>query len=106
MGTNQYLSEYFHNLLNTIEKEKESDNMSDITVQEENNVSENNVIKERPPVVTEKRKRGRPKGSKNKPKVILTPIDTHSAVAEKRKRGRPKGSKNKPKVILTPIDTN
>ena len=32
-----------------------------------------------------KRKRGRPKGSKNKPKTIV------------KKRGRPKGSKNKPK---------
>ena len=35
-----------------------------------------------------KRKRGRPKGSKNKPKVEAT---------TPKKRGRPKGSKNKPK---------
>jgi hypothetical protein len=39
-----------------------------------------------------KRKPGRPKGSKNKPKVI--PYDT----IPKRKPGRPKGSKNKPKL--------
>jgi predicted SprT family Zn-dependent metalloprotease len=39
-----------------------------------------------------KRKRGRPKGSKNKPKVVT------SYEQPKRKRGRPKGSKNKPKA--------
>ena len=37
-----------------------------------------------------KRKRGRPKGSRNKPKVVEPP----------KKRGRPKGSKNKPKKIV------
>jgi hypothetical protein len=36
-----------------------------------------------------KRKRGRPKGSKNKPKTIQEP---------EKKRGRPRGSKNKPKI--------
>ena len=36
--------------------------------------------------------KGRPKGSKNKPKEV---------VAEK-KRGRPVGSKNTPKVVLPP----
>ena len=41
-----------------------------------------------------KRKRGRPKGSKNKPKKLVE--------EPKRKRGRPKGSKNKPKVIEEP----
>jgi len=39
-----------------------------------------------------KRKRGRPKGSKNKPKITTEP----------RKRGRPKGSKNKPKIATEP----
>ena len=38
------------------------------------------------------RKRGRPKGSKNKPKITTEP----------RKRGRPKGSKNKPKITTEP----
>lgn len=39
--------------------------------------------------------RGRPKGSKNKPKnVAETPIQ---AAPEQKRRGRPKGSKNKPK---------
>ena len=38
-----------------------------------------------------KRKRGRPKGSKNKPKV---------ETKVPKKRGRPKGSKNKPKAIV------
>ena len=38
-----------------------------------------------------KRKRGRPKGSKNKPKITIEP----------KKRGRPKGSKKK-KVIEEP----
>jgi len=37
-----------------------------------------------------KRKRGRPKGSKNKPKIAGQP----------KKRGRPTGSKNKPKKII------
>jgi hypothetical protein len=44
-------------------------------------------------VVPFKRKRGRPKGSKNKSKAA----DPESAPGG-RKRGRPKGSKNKPKV--------
>lgn len=39
-----------------------------------------------------KRKRGRPKGSKNKPKMNTEP----------KKRGRPKGSKNKPKIPIEP----
>jgi hypothetical protein len=39
-----------------------------------------------------KRKRGRPKGVKNKPKA-----DKPVVVKEKRPRGRPKGAKNKPK---------
>ena len=40
-----------------------------------------------------KKKRGRPKGSKNKPKTSEQP---------KKKRGRPKGSKNKPKIEQVP----
>lgn len=47
------------------------------------------------PEEPEKRKRGRPKGSKNKPKNS-TP--TATVQTEKRKRGRPPGSKNKPKT--------
>ena len=43
------------------------------------------------------RKRGRPPGSKNKPKP-----DPSAAPPEKRVRGRPIGSKNKPKVIGAP----
>ena len=43
------------------------------------------------------RKRGRPKGAKNKPKQSVTPSEP--AVAVVRKRGRPKGAKNKPKDI-------
>jgi hypothetical protein len=42
------------------------------------------------------KKRGRPKGAKNKPKPT-----TH-VVAEKRPRGRPKGAKNKPKEQEAP----
>lgn len=41
-----------------------------------------------------KPKRGRPKGSKDKPKVLQS-----YDVEPKRKRGRPKGSKNKPKLV-------
>ena len=43
------------------------------------------------------KKRGRPKGSKNKPKDTLVEPPT-----EPKKRGRPKGSKNKPKETHTP----
>jgi hypothetical protein len=51
-----------------------------------------------------KRKRGRPKGSKNKPKIAAQSYDTTSPVEQpvKRKRGRPKGSKNKPKEFDAP----
>lgn len=54
----------------------------------------------------EKRKRGRPKGSKNKPKPIVVAARRGADRVRKsltlapvtaRKRGRPKGSKNKPK---------
>jgi SprT-like family len=44
-----------------------------------------------------KRKRGRPKGSKNKPKAAA------SYEQKKRKPGRPKGSKNQPKARFNPV---
>jgi hypothetical protein len=55
------------------------------------------------PVEVVKRPRGRPKGSKNKLKVVSPPKTGDDSVSElavpiKRGRGRPKGSKNKPKV--------
>ena len=53
-------------------------------------------------IIQEKRPRGRPKGSKNKPKETQeTP--TKEIIQEKRPRGRPKGSKNKPKITNTPV---
>lgn len=49
-----------------------------------------------------KRKPGRPKGSKNKPKTDTATAATAEAPAteapKRRRRGRPKGSKNKPKA--------
>ncbi|KNC47401.1 uncharacterized protein AMSG_03835 [Thecamonas trahens ATCC 50062] len=56
-----------------------------------------------PPPPPVKRKRGRPKGSKNKPKTpapaaATAPRPDGEGVPVKRKRGRPKGSKNKPKT--------
>ena len=47
---------------------------------------------------TVKRGRGRPKGSKNKPKLDIVAVEA----TEKRGRGRPKGSKNKPKEVTDP----
>jgi hypothetical protein len=44
------------------------------------------------------RKRGRPKGAKNKPKNAELPQQITQVKEAKRGRGRPKGSKNKPKV--------
>lgn len=41
-------------------------------------------------------RRGRPKGSKNKPKMVEEKVEVIEEVV-KRGRGRPKGSKNKPK---------
>jgi len=56
-----------------------------------------------PPVEPAKRKRGRPKGSKNKPKPLRgrPPKRKRGASYEapKRKRGRPKGSRNRPARI-------
>jgi hypothetical protein len=49
------------------------------------------------------KKRGRPKGSKNKPKLTDSPTATE--VVKAKKRGRPKGSKNKPKLTDSPIAT-
>jgi len=46
------------------------------------------------PEQPEKKKSGRPKGSKNKPKAEVISVGVPEG---KRKRGRPKGSKNKPK---------
>jgi SprT-like family len=46
-----------------------------------------------------KRKRGRPKGSKNKPEVLADASLSYDVKATPpRKRGRPKGSKNRPKA--------
>jgi hypothetical protein len=47
-------------------------------------------------VVVEKRGRGRPRGSKNKPKDISM-VASSSTAPMKRRPGRPLGSKNKPK---------
>jgi hypothetical protein len=47
-------------------------------------------------VLMEKRGRGHPRGSKNKPKDA--PMVASSSVSVKRRPGRPVGSKNKPKV--------
>ena len=47
---------------------------------------------------SESKKRGRPKGSKNKPKDTQT-----EQPSEPKKRGRPKGSKNKPKNTPTDV---
>jgi hypothetical protein len=47
-------------------------------------------------VLMEKRGRGRPRGSKNKPKE--TSLMASSSASAKRRLGRPLGSKNKPKV--------
>lgn len=64
--------------------------------------SKNRVCLKTPPIITNSSlsivRRGRPKGSKNKPKSshlidVLSPAVTHKA----KKRGRPKGVKNKPK---------
>jgi hypothetical protein len=44
-------------------------------------------------VTIEKRGRGRPRGSKNKPKIATAP--SSSMAPTKRRRGRPLGSKNK-----------
>ena len=52
---------------------------------------------------TPKRGRGRPKGSKNKPKPS---INTTTENTPKRGRGRPKGSKNKPKVSTNATTEN
>jgi hypothetical protein len=62
-------------------------------------------------VIVPARKRGRPKGSKNKPRAIIQ-MDTEKQIKEAtvsevldlltppKKRGRPKGSKNKPKATI------
>lgn len=52
-----------------------------------------------PGTPVEKRKPGRPKGSRNKKTLEREALAAQAPQAEKRKPGRPKGSKNKPKVI-------
>jgi hypothetical protein len=49
-------------------------------------------------VLMEKRGRGRPRGSKNKPKDA--PMVASSSASMKRRPGHPVGSKNKPKVSI------
>jgi hypothetical protein len=59
--------------------------------------------------VMEKRGRGHPRGSKNKPKDVSM-VSSSSAMLMKRRPGRPLGSKNKPKpsssVAHQAVDTN
>jgi hypothetical protein len=51
-----------------------------------------------------KRGRGRPKGSKNKPKTSSPPLAEKPPAVPGRGRGRPKGSKNKPKEgVVAPV---
>lgn len=54
-------------------------------------------------MVTNGKHRGRPKGSKNKPKFAIEGgkvVVTNATDKPKGKRGRPKGSKNKPKAVM------
>jgi hypothetical protein len=55
-------------------------------------------------VVVEKRGRGHPGGSKNKPKAPVAEIS--SSTLAKRCRGCPLGSKNKVKTFATPTNTS
>jgi hypothetical protein len=55
-------------------------------------------------VLIEKRGRGRPRGSKNKPKDASMVASSPASV--KRRPGRPVGSKNKPKVLAAAPGTN
>jgi hypothetical protein len=56
---------------------------------------------ERKPQEPVKRKAGRPKGSKNKPKVAAASLSyEQEEPILRRKRGRPKGSKNRPKLAV------
>lgn len=48
---------------------------------------------------TPKRRRGRPRGSKNAPKATAN-INAQHPLTQKRKRGRPRGSKNKANVLI------
>ena len=52
------------------------------------------TIASSPPAI----RRGRPKGSKNKPKISQTIEIVKPVTIQQVKRGRPKGAKNKPKV--------
>lgn len=54
------------------------------------------------PIVDEQtapKRRGRPKGSKNKAKPVATKVETVLTRTAPKKRGRPAGSKNKPKTV-------
>jgi hypothetical protein len=55
-------------------------------------------------MVEEKRGRGGPRGSKNKPKAPIA--QASSSTPAKRRYGRPLGSKNKTKVSTKPADIN
>jgi len=48
------------------------------------------------------KKRGRPKGAKNKPKTPPALVQLTQSVVKQARRGRPKGSKNKPKSSPQP----
>jgi hypothetical protein len=59
-------------------------------------------------VMVEKRGRGRPRGSKNKPKGASMTVSSSSSVPVKQRPGHPLGSKNKPKpsspLVNEPLD--
>ena len=61
------------------------------------------------PVIETPNTRGRPKGSKNKPKAAVSKaaVTSPESKAPAKRRGRPKGSKNKPKAAAsaTPVKT-
>ena len=61
--------------------------------------SEQLVVSTPSPTTPVKRGRGRPKGSKNRPKDVIIATKMQKGTG---KRGRPKGSKNKPKVQPIP----
>jgi hypothetical protein len=54
--------------------------------------------------MVEKHGRGRPRGSKNKPKISA--VVASSLILAKRRRGRPLGSKNKPKTSAATVSTS
>ena len=117
MDNKEYLADYFHNLMCVIDKEEKENEMDSSLIKKEEvkmDTEVSNAENKSEMSTVEKKKRGRPKGSKNKPKVValepvtvvneLPGIEVESTNQEpstevvKKKRGRPKGSKNKPKV--------